>query len=298
MFRNTGTDPLKKQLDLSDRITSQGRFVRLSVKYIDDEKIVRIPLTKCSGSVRVVLLFDTLAAWEQKWGMDFHPQKCNVLRVSRAKSPMTFSYRLKGIVLAEEVTSKYLGVDLQNNLSWNQHVSRVTKKANSMLRFLRLNVRKASKETKAQAYMSMAKSNIDYCSTVWNPHQRDQKYQVEMVQRRAAPFLTNRNTSRVTDMLDYLGREKHESRRTKLQLTVFYKIVHDLIAIPHSRYLTSASKKTRAAHSFKFQQYPTSTDCFKFSFFPRTIPVWNRLPAAAAEAPSLVSFKELGSLTF
>ena len=37
-----------------------------------------------------------------------------------------------------------------------------------------------------------------------------------------------------------------------------------------------------------FQQYPTSTDCFKFSFFPRTIPVWNRLPAAAAEAPSLV----------
>ena len=95
-------------------------------------------------------------------------------------------------------------------------------------------------------------------------------------------------------MLDYLGWETHESRRTKLQLTVFYKIVHDLIAIPHSRYLTPASKKTRAgwaAHSFKFQQYPTSTDCFKFSFFPRTIPVWNRLPAAAAEAPSLISFK-------
>ena len=71
---------------------------------------------------------DTLAAWEQKWGMDFHPQKCNVLRVSRAKSPMTFSYRLKVTVLAEEATFKYLGVDLQNNLSWNQHVSRVTKK--------------------------------------------------------------------------------------------------------------------------------------------------------------------------
>ena len=34
---------------------------------------------------------DTLAAWEQKRGMDFHPQKCNVLRVSLGKSPMTFS---------------------------------------------------------------------------------------------------------------------------------------------------------------------------------------------------------------
>ena len=162
-----------------------------------------------------------------------------------------------------------------------------------MLGFLRRKLRKASKETKAQAYMSMVRSNIDSCSTVWIPHQRDQKYQVEMVQRRAARFVTGRyrNTSRVTDMLDYLGWETHESRRTKLQLTVFYKIFHDLKAIPHSRYLIPASKKTRAAHSFKFQQYPTSTDCFKFSFSPRNTPVWNRLPAAAAEAPSLVSFK-------
>ena len=170
-----------------------------------------------------------------------------------------------------------------------------------MLGFLRRNLRKASEETKAQAYMSMVRSNIDYCSTVWNPHQRDQIYQVEMVQRRAARFVTGRYryTSSVTDMLDYLGWWTHESRRTKLQLSVFYKIVHDLISIPLSRYLTPDSKKTRRAHSNKFQQYPTSTDCFKFSFFPKTIPVWNRLPTAAAEAPSLVSFKrELESLTF
>ena len=92
--------------------------------------------------------------------------------------------------------------------------------------------------------------------------------------------ITN-NTSSVTDMLDYLGWETHEPR-TKLQLTDFYKILHDLIAIPHSRYWTPASKKTRAAHSYKFQQYPTSTNSFKFSFFSRTIPVWNKLPASAA----------------
>ena len=267
--------------DLPDNLHSKARMFA-------DDCIVYREIKSNKDQLTLQEDLDTLAAWEQKWGMDFHPQKCNVLRVSRAKSPMTFSYRLKGTVLAEEATSKYLGVDLQNNLSWNQHVSRVTKKANSMLGFLRRNLRKASEETKAQAYMSMVRSKIDYCSTVWNPHQRDQKYQVEMVQRRAARFVTGRyrNTSSVTDMLDYLGWETHESRRTKLQLTVFYKIVHDLIAIPHSRYLTPASKKTRAAHSFKFQQYPTSTDCFKFSFFPRTIPVWNRLPAAAAEAPS------------
>ena len=36
----------------------------------------------------------------------------------------------------------------------------------------------------------------------------------------------------------------------------------------------------------------------KYSFFPRTIPFWNSLPASIAEAPDLVSFKgELSTLT-
>ena len=55
----------------------------------------------------------------------------------------------------------------------------------------------------------------------------------------------------------------------------------------------------KSAHKYKYKQYSTSTDCFKYSFFSRTIPLWNRLPPAAAEAPSLVSFKrELSDLTF
>ena len=93
-----------------------------------------------------------------------------------------------------------------------------------------------------------------------------------MVQRRAVRFVIDRyrNASNVTDMLDYLGWETHESRRTKLQLTVFYIIVH-FIAIPHSRYLALA-RMIRAAHSYKLQQYPIYTDCFKFSFSPEPSP--------------------------
>ena len=106
--------------------------------------------------------------------------------------------------------------------------------------------------------------------TVLNPHQRDQKYQVEMVQPRAARLVTGRyrNRSSVTEQICWTtldGRPMNPEEEN------FYKSVHDLIAIPHSRYLIPASKKTRAAHSFKYQQYPRSTDCFKFSFFPITI---------------------------
>ena len=84
-------------------------------------------------------------------------------------------------------------------------------------------------------------------------------------------------------------------RRSKLQLIILFKIVHGLIDIPPTDYLTQTSSRTRTAHKYKYQQYSTSTDCFKYSFFPRTTPLWNRL----SEAPFLVSFKrELSNLTF
>ena len=192
-------------------------------------------------------------------------------------------------------------MDLQSNLSWKNHISRITKKSNNTLGFLCRNLRQASEETKTQAYFTMVRSNLDYYSTIWSPYQRAQKHQIEMVQRRSAPFVTNRyiNTSSVTNMLGYLGWESHERRRSKLQLIVLYEIVHGLIDIPPTDYLTPTSSRIRTAHKYKYQQYSSWTNCFKYSFFPRTIPLWNRLPAAAAEAPSLVSFKrELSYLTF
>ena len=79
--------------------------------------------------------------------------------------------------LQAETTSKYLGVDLSSNLDWKPHIDRIVKKSNSMLGFLRRNIRISSQETKSMAYMAMVRSNLEYCATV---------FKLEMVQRRAA----------------------------------------------------------------------------------------------------------------
>ena len=139
-----------------------------------------------------------------------------------------------------------------------------------MLGFLRRNLRSCSEDTKANAYFSMVCSNLEYCSFVWNPHQKDQIRKLEMIQRRAARYTTNRyrNTSSVSSMLDHLQWESLESRRSKFQLTLLYKIVNDMIDIPADDYLTKGASRTRSAHSRKYRQYHTSTDSLKFSFPP------------------------------
>ena len=133
-----------------------------------------------------------------------------------------------------ENSTQYLGVELQSSMSWNRHMDQAVKKAISTLGFLRHNLRISNEQTKLAAYFSMVRSIIEYCSTVWNPHNKEYVSKVEMVQRGAARYVTNRycNTSSVTSMLDHLDWESLEACRAKTQLTMLFKIIHGHVDIP------------------------------------------------------------------
>ena len=133
-----------------------------------------------------------LAAWEKKWGMSFHPDKCSAIRISRSRKSAPMNYTLKGRVLQNEDYTRYLGVELQSNLSWNRHIDQTVKKANSMLGFLRRNLRVSNESTKTSAYRSMVRPLLECCSTVWSPYTQEHIQKIEMVQRRAARYVTNR----------------------------------------------------------------------------------------------------------
>ena len=231
--------------------------------------------------------------------MEFHPAKCSVMRVATSNDPIMLSYKLKGHQLQVETTIKYLGVDLSGNLDWKPHIDRIVKKSNSMLGFLRRNLRLSSQETKSMANMAFKFGVL--CHSMESMAKKEHIDKLEMVQRRAARFVTNRfhNTISVSDMLDHLQWETLEARRCKLQLKMFYKIVNNIVDINKDLCLVPAMAKTRANHLKKFRQISTSRNCFKNSFFPRTIPLWNKPPASTAEAPDLVLFKHgLSNLPF
>ena len=119
-----------------------------------------------------------------------------------------------------------------------------------MLGVLRRNLRSCSEETKANACFSMVRSNLEYCSTVWSPHHKDQVHLIEMVRRQAARYTTNRfrNISSVSSVIDQQQWESLESRRSKIQLTLFFKVVHKLIDIPDA-----FNNRAGATHSKKIQ---------------------------------------------
>ena len=81
--------------------------------------------------------------------------------------------------------------------------------------------------------------HLEYAATVWDPHISKQKHSLEMIQRRAARWVTNihHNTSSVTDMLHTLGWTSLEHRRATSRLCMLFQIYHGSIGIPHDPYI-------------------------------------------------------------
>jgi hypothetical protein len=72
-----------------------------------------------------------LGQWENEWCMKFHPDKCNVLRVTNKTKKTEANYHLHG-----QTSAKYLGLTITNKLQWDQHINNITAKANKTLGFL------------------------------------------------------------------------------------------------------------------------------------------------------------------
>ena len=149
----------------------------------------------------------TLSAWEIKWSMEFHPQKCSTLRVSRKREKTTPSYHLHGQTLENVTTTKYLGVTIQDNLQWDTHIDTITKKANKTLGFVRRTLKIGNKRTKETAYKALVRPLLEYASTVWDPYTAQEVNALEKVQRRAVkimgykpPYILRRNDPSVTGM--------------------------------------------------------------------------------------------------
>ena len=65
--------------------------------------------------------------------MEFNPSKCTVIHVTRSKSIVPSQYTLYGHVLDSVSSSKYLGVTLNDHLTWSDHIQNTVTSANKTL---------------------------------------------------------------------------------------------------------------------------------------------------------------------
>ena len=163
----------------------------------------------------------------------------------------------------------YLGVEIDNKMTWSTHIKNTINKANRTLGFLRRNLWFCTREVKICTYNMLVLPVLEYACEVWDPFVANQKQRLEMVHRRAARFCSSdfKKYSSVTTMMTNLGWETLEERRKKIRLTMLYKIANGLVGIDCDQYLTMAKdKRTRGStpectQGIILQPHPIRMEC-------------------------------------
>ena len=272
--------------DLPDGIFSKVRL------FADDTALYLTIEGKDDGAALQQDL-DRLSVWESMWDMEFNPSKCQVVQGTGSRRPMNAIYMLHGQVLEAVTSAKYLGVDISSTLSWNSHIDRVAGNVNRSLGFIRRNIKTKMSKVRETAYNTLVRLQLEYASAVWDPHTKERITQIEKFQRRAARWTVNNfdQQASATKIIQELGWRTLEQRRANARLCLFYKIIYGLVAVPLPDYIQYNNRISRYCHAMTFRQVHTSSDFYKFSFFPLSIVQWNALPESIACLQSLDAFK-------
>ena len=76
---------------------------------------------------------DKLSEWSERWLLKFHPDKCHVLTLGKTENiPIAYQYEINGVELEHVFIEKDLGVQIDQNLKFEEHMSEKVQTANKM----------------------------------------------------------------------------------------------------------------------------------------------------------------------
>ena len=104
-------------------------------KYVDDTTVSEVVVK--GGESHVQAIANRVIEWSHENRVQLNADKCKELRISFAKEQRVFDPIIIEGKEVELVTStRLLGLTIANDLTWNDHVTEITKKASKRLYFL------------------------------------------------------------------------------------------------------------------------------------------------------------------
>lgn len=168
--------------------------------------------------------------------------------------------------------TKFLGLVIDNHLSWNNHVSYLSKKISSALFLLRRMSQIGSEDISLTVYYSMIQSIIAYGINVWGVTSETNIQQIFRLQKKAIRYIKK---------LNYRDSCRTAFVELKILTVPSLIIYHTLVfnfsslnSLPHLG--DSHSHNTRNRSLLAFPQH--STQSFEKLSLYRTIKLYNKLP--------------------
>jgi hypothetical protein len=134
--------------------------------------------------------------WSEKWLLRFQPDKCKVLPITRKHSSNRENERYQIPTYEGSITTlvtvnceKDVGVNIDSNLKFDQHIQTKVNQANQIVALIRRSFRYLDFKTFRLLLKALVRPHVAHAGCIWNPYLKKDIEAIENVQRRATKML-------------------------------------------------------------------------------------------------------------
>ena len=265
--------------------------------FADDASLVKSFKDLNEATISINRDLQHLSQWARMWRVTFNALKTVFMIISmRLRNPLPNPVLLLNNVPLKQVQQEcYLGMVLTSNMSWKEHIHKLTTKASKKIGLLYNMKDKLSRSAKTKYYISFIRPVLEYGSAVFDNCTVAESNSLELVQRRAAMLCTGafkRSSSNL--LLRDVGWDSLANRRKNAKILLMYKILNG-ITPPYLKELIPPQVQTATHYPLRnrtnFRIPRARIQLMNNSYIPATLRQWNDLDPALRNCRTLSTFK-------
>ena len=231
--------------------------------------------------------------WFKNNEMKPNDDKCHLIVTKDSSNSTSKPHIYVGNECIEsEKSVELLGIKIDNELKFNEHVTNLIKKGNQKLHAL-ARISKFVGEDKLKLFMrTFIESQFNYCPLLWMFHSRELNHKINRLHKRALRVVYKNDQMTFEELLE---KDKsytiHERNLQKLAVEM-YKAKHKLSPLPVQELFKQRDevynfRNKRCFEVPRVQNVSTGTETLRF----RGIKTWDLVPDTIKESKSLAIFK-------
>ena len=242
---------------------------------------------------------NNLNSWCRSNGMILNSSKTKVMvvttnqkrqRLNNDHLDLNFNNESLNIISNDKI----LGIFVDNNLTWSDHIMHLAKKISSSIWLLSKIKKFLSQAHRVQFYKSYIQPHIDFCNIVWASSSESNKLKIFKLQKRACKVILDYNVDNSTDAMKSLKimsiYDRLYLRKAKFMFKVYNNIVPAYISENFTlRNNENTNIQLRSSAGCFIPPKPR-TECFKHSMRYSGCLVWNSLPEEVKNAQTIATF--------
>ena len=244
----------------------------------------------------IEMLKDTLAnetnialQWFHNNEMKSNDDKCHLIIANKENEFI----KIGSEVIQSSESVNLLGITIDKNLNFTDHVTGLIKKGNQKLYALARISKYLSKDKLKIIMRTFIQSQFNYCPLVWMFHSRTLNNKINKLHERALRLVYKNEDSTFDELLELDNSVTIHQKNLQKLATEMYKAKHRISPIPMQELFTQQiiSHDLRNKRCWQVPNVSTVYNGLE-SIRYRGPKVWEALPASIKESKSVVEFKQ------